>query len=235
MWVLLWGGIVVFIIGFAVWSFRVQWAQISTWKDFARKNGMNARSAGIMKTPVLEGNLRGFVVSLQSGYVETADVVGQKLISVIEIEFPSGLPTAGGLGSFEHQDLIVGLDMPDRVVPDISGWNASNLIRTIDKTVLNHYLNEERLKALMTLFKAVQELHGSVLFLFDEQNAVLRIETNHPLHEPRKLERTVNGILGVSDVLLARKEDFEIPKIPTPEERPSDSETNPPESDKPVS
>lgn len=204
MWIIIWGVFAVLMIGFAAWNMTIMWQQKQAWKSLADKYKLNYESTGFMNSPNVSGKIDRSYFSLFSGVQRTDDVRGERFVTALEFMIGKGMPTGGALGTARMKSFIDTLIFEDTYVPDIEGWDESYVLRARDEEGIRAYLTKERLEELCRIFKMK---NSTVLFFFDELEAVLRIETSDPLRNADHLEKIVNRLRDSVELLIPTAEE----------------------------
>ncbi len=203
MWIFLWILASAFILGVFGWSSVILWQQKQAWAAFARKHKMEYKTLRFLDSATVRGTIGGFRMSLFSDARQTNDMRRERYFSVIEFELGSGLPTGAAIGTGGMKEFIDNLSFPEMVTPEHEKWTGDYIARTRSKTLLKEYLTPLRLDALLSMFGMK---NASVLYFFDEIDAILHIETVDPLRDAEKLNRIVNRILAAVKVLAPHAE-----------------------------
>jgi len=192
MWILLWLVLSGFILGFFFWSSRILFLQKKAWAAFARKRNLSFEGGKFSDSPVMRGRLDAFAISLYTSARETNDVRGQRYMTVLEIELGKGMPTGAAISVPQLSFMTENLAFAETFSPDSPGWKPEYVIRARDVEKLKAYLTSERLKTLSAIFS----IKGcSALFIFDELEAVLRLETSDPMINAEKLDKMVGQLI----------------------------------------
>lgn len=213
MWVFIWILLSMFVIGVFLWSQYILYQQKKSWESYAKKAGLNYEGGSFSDPPIVSGMMKGRRISFYTAAQQTADVRGQRFVTVIEIELGAGMPTAAALATKEYSDFIATLKLPETIEIEASDvWKSDYIIKTKNQSVLKKYLNEDRQKALHAVFSM---RHSMSLFFFDEQEAVLRIETSDPMRAAGHMEKIARKIIAVADRLSPTAEEKKsVPVVP---------------------
>lgn len=204
MWIIIWAIFAFLMLGFAAWNMMIMFQQKSAWKQLSEKRKLNYEPTGFMTSPNVHGKLDKAFFSLFSGVQQTEDVRGQRFVTAIEFQMGKGLPTGGALGTKQMKPFIDTLIFSETYEPEIEEWKDDYVLRVRDEEGAQAYLTEERLKALCSVFRMT---NATVLFFFDELEAVLRVETSDPLRNAEKLDKIVARLLEVVKTLTPSVEE----------------------------
>lgn len=195
IWVLASGG----IIGVFVWTTRALMDQKKAWKAFAAKRKLKVRETGLLQSVSVEGIINDNEFRLASEERPALDLRGRKFVTMFQFKLPVRMPVAGALGSGEYLMFVRNIGARDRLKLKYSDW-SENIVEVIsdDRDKLEPYFTTERMKVFDTLIK---QKGVSVLFLFDDRDAYLRLETIDPFLKLEQLEKLVDKLTPMLSVL----------------------------------
>lgn len=188
MWITIWAIFALLMLGFAGWNMMIMFQQKAAWRALAEKRKLNFEPTGFMSSPNVHGKIDKALFSLFSGVQRTDDVRGERFVTALEFQMGKGLPTGGALGTVQMRPFIDTLIFNETYEPEIEAWQDDFVLRVRDEEGARAYLTDERLKVLCSIFKMK---NATVLYFFDEIEAVLRIETSDPLRNAAHLEKIV--------------------------------------------
>lgn len=205
MWIFLWIVVSCFILGTFFWSVRVLFQQKAAWKAFAQKMGLSyIPQKGWLVSPVVSGALGQYSFSMISEPQATNDQRGVRYNTVIEFALHQGLPAVGAIGTQKMTIILNDIIAKNPVSVGDTEWDASWFIRATRANVVEAYLTPARVDVLKKIFRL--KTLGS-LFLFNESEGILRIETADPMVNAERLEKIIRGILAQLPVLLVGDEE----------------------------
>ena len=207
MWIAIWVCFAAVVFAFVIWTLIVLFQQKKAWAAFAKRHKLKYEPGTLMGSPSVSGRYNDYVFSLYTGVQQTQDLRGQRFVTVIEFQLGSGMPTGGAVATSEFKTLIDNLIFNQSFVPDVSGWEPDYLARSRDLLNLKTWFTVERQEIMVKLF-AIKR--SSVLFFFDELEAVLRIETSDPLREEAHLEKIIKQFSNACDRLAPRDDERKI-------------------------
>lgn len=203
---LLWGLVSIFILGVFAWSVRILFAQRSAWKAYGKKLNMTyQQERGFLGSGSLSGSVGPFAFGLFTAEERTVDARGQRFSTVIEIGLRQGLPAAGAVGTAQMAPMIRSLILEQSVSVQDADWDKEWIIRTRHAKMMEAYLTPARLEVFKKVFRMKII---SALFIFNDQDAVLRVETMDPLANVEKLERIVKGLTQMASNLVVGKDEW---------------------------
>ena len=205
MWIFLWIVVSCFILGTFFWSVRVLFQQKAAWKAFAQKMGLSyITQKGWLVSPSVSGSIGKYGFSLISEPQGTNDQRGVRYNTVIEFGLHQGLPSVGAIGTQKMNVILDQLIAKQGVSVSDSDWDVTWFIRATRPNVVQAYLTPARIEVLKKIFR-LKTL--GALFLFNESEGILRIETADPMVDAERLEKIVRGILAQLPVLLVGDEE----------------------------
>lgn len=205
-WILIWVLISVFIIGIFVWSLDILFRQKREWRRFAGRHGLEYNKGKLMQSPVVIGELSGYTFHLYSEEQLTAERGGRRFRTVLHFALPGGMPTSGFIATSDYKELADTLDLPQKIVPDHEQWPKNNVGRAADAGALTPYFTENRIKAIARL---CQMQKASTVFVFDETETYLRVETADPLQDADRIDRITQRMIKVADTLALQEGESE--------------------------
>jgi len=205
MWFILWIALSVFVIGFYIWSLRVLYQQKYAWSVFAKKKGFEYDRGKITDPPTISGEVDGVNLSFYTGERTTEDVRGQRFFTVLEFHVDCKMPTGGVICHKDFRSIIDGLSFNQPYNEKTKVWKKGQYIaRSRNAALLEDYLTEDRIQIIGKLFK---QKDVSILYIFDEVEAVLRLETADPLVKPSTLDKyTKNMVFAMKKLMLTAEE-----------------------------
>lgn len=218
MWIFIWAVLSSFVLIIFSWSIRILLQQKSAWRAYADKTKLTYQAGPrFLSSPSLSGMIGPYGFGLYTEEQQTNDTRTSRFNTVLEIALRRGLPTTGAMGTPGSVPLIQSLRLEQTYVPDDKDWDTTWMARARHGAILKAYLTPARLEIFKKIFK-MKVL--SALFVFDQQDAVLRIETADPLNNKDRLEKIVKGLLQQVDGLMVQEEEWnrlsETPYISSP-------------------
>lgn len=192
--ILVWVAISVFIIGIFIWTTRALIEQKKSWKNFASARNLKFVPNGFFQSALVTGKLSGYDFILISDERASDDIRGRKFVTMIQFGLPGLMPGPAVVGSGEYRKFVDDMPARDPLGITIDGAAA----KTDDLNKVMGYFTSDRVRVLDTL---VKQKGVSVLFLFDERAAFLRLETADPLYKPGQLDKLVDKILPLLKTL----------------------------------
>lgn len=206
MWIFIWVLLSIFVLGVSLWSVRILFQQKSAWKAYAEKTKLNYDGGqGFLGSPSVSGSIGPYGFGLYTEEQKTSDTRAQRFNTVLEIALRRGLPETGALGTGEVMDFSQSLRLDQTVVPQDKDWDAAWLVRTRHAAMMEQYLTPARLEVFKKIFRMKVRV---AVFVFDSQDAVLRIVTTDPLNNKDRLEKIVKGLLANVESLIVKPDEF---------------------------
>lgn len=205
MWIFIWVLLSTFVLGVFAWSLQILFQQKAAWKTYAQKMNLNYQDGPrFLSSPVLSGSIGAYGFGLYTEEQRTNDTRGQRYSTILEIALRQGLPAMGALGTPTMIPVIQSLRMDQSVVPQDKDWDPSWMIRTRHAGMVEKYLTPARLDIIKKIFRMKVR---SAFFIFDEQDAVLRIETADPLNNSERLEKIVKSLIAHCEGLIVKNDE----------------------------
>ncbi len=168
------------------------------WRSFAAKHKLRYGTGKGLSVPEITGSFEGYTIGVLTSEHQTPDARGTRKLTAAEVALKSEMPFAGAVGSSGMVPLVQSLDFGREVHPDHDKWDASYIARAKNKTAMDGYLSKERLDALASLMKIK---NFWVIFIFQEEGTLLRIDTTDPLQAPEKIEKLMTKLIATARVL----------------------------------
>lgn len=197
IWFMLWVFFSVFVLGIFFWTMLILMRQKSAWQDFAKRNSLQFVRKGIMDSAVVYGQYKGFSLSVFSEAQSDDSGRGRRFRTIVQFDLPAGMPTEGVAGSPALELFVKNLPLAEFFVPQ-GEWEKRSLIKTMNAKALGDYFNADRVRVLNGLM-SVPGL--TTLFVFNERETLLRVETGDPMSDSKKLERLASKVADVVRVL----------------------------------
>lgn len=197
----LWVVLSVFILGIFVWTTRALQDQKRVWAEFATRRGLQCDRGTYFKSNTVRGKIGPYGFYLASEQRDSADLRGRTFVTVIQFEIPGKMPAPGVLASGNYREYASNLVVREALLIDHPGFSPDRVVARADHAVLvAPYFTPDRLRVLDSLIK---QKGLSVLFLFDIDAIFLRLETVDPMLKSGQLDKTIDGILPMLQVLAS--------------------------------
>ncbi len=199
LFVCLWLALSVFIFGIFIWTTRALQDQKRAWADFAKRRGLECNPVTYFKSVIVRGKIGPYGFYLASEQRDSADLRGRTFVTVVQFEISGHMPAPGVVASGHYREYANTLTVRDVLSIDHPGFTGDRVVaRADDAARVAPYFTAERLRVLEALMK---QKGVSVLFLFDIDVIFLRLETEDPMLKPGQLDKTIDGILPMLQVL----------------------------------
>jgi hypothetical protein len=200
LWIAVWVAISVFIVGVFIWTTRALFEQKKTWAAFAAARGLEFIRGRFLQAATVRGQVGNYDVYITSEARFPADFKGRKFVTLMQFGMSLAMPTAAMVGSGDYRIFVNDVVAKENMVLSYPGW-TDDLVRskTDHAAAARTYFTPERLRVLDILIKQPKV---SVLFLFDERGAYLRLETTDPFLKPGQLDRAIDGVLPMLRTLV---------------------------------
>lgn len=191
MWIALWALASCFIMGVFLWSAFILFQQKQAWSAFAKKHGLSYVPGKMMEAPSIKGAIFGYQVAFFPDLKATSDQRSERYVTVLEFDIGQGMNTGAVIASKEFATLIAQLSFSHTTKIEFPGWDETRIVRARDVDMLNKYMTKDRLELLHNIMSMK---NSSVLYFFDEENAILRIETADPIKDTDRLEKITQKV-----------------------------------------
>jgi len=198
VWFIIWLILSGALMYFSVWTFYILHRQKKSWKDFAKKHKLRYRAESLMAAPDINGVMDGYTLGVFTSEHMTADMRGTRKMTAVEVELSSAMPFDGAVASGKMTDLVQGLNYSEELRPAHKNWDVSYIARSRNGAALEAYLTQERLDAVTSLMKV---RNFWVIFIFQGENTLLRVDTFDPCDNPDKIEKIVRRLIRIARIL----------------------------------
>lgn len=196
----IWFVISAILIGATLWSTSILLKQKRAWEAFATKHKMAYDKGRFMSSPSVTGHIQGYRVALFAAERQALDVRQRRMMTALEITLPSGLVDGAAVGSTEMLPFLNSLTALKPYTPKSEIWNNDLhfFARNID--ILQAWLTDERLTHIVAI---AGTKNSDNLFMFDDGQGIIRIETRDPLSDPDKIEKAAMRLIKHAKALSA--------------------------------
>lgn len=188
------------VIGTSIWSGRILYRQKKAWKEFAAKNNLVYSPGKFMTSPVVGGNIGRHRISLYSEAKPTSDPMGRRYVTILDIQFPEGFSDGGAAGTSRMVPMMEGMSVLKPYTPRSKDWTREHRMYVKSDAAADSFWNEARLKALTALLGTK---NADVIFIYDDKEAAVRMETSDPLQNVTRIEKMVQQVIRLTDQIAA--------------------------------
>ncbi len=196
----IWFVISVILIGASIWSAMILIKQKQAWSAFARKHGLLYEKGRFLSSPSISGHIDTFRVAFFAAERQALDVRQRRMMNALEINLPKGLVDGGAIGTEEMVPFMNALTTLHPFVPASDQWDKSLKFYVRNEEAVKAWLTDERITHLVGM---IGIKNSDNLLIFDDEQAVVRIETRDPLTDPEKMEKVVMRVIRHAKALLA--------------------------------
>lgn len=196
----IWFIISAILIGASLWSASILFKQKRAWQAFAKKYKMAYEKGRFMSSPSISGHIEGYRVAFFAAERQALDVRDRRMLTALEITFPKGLVDGAAIGTTEMLPFLNTLSSLQVYTPKSEVWDKSLHFFARNIEVLEPWLTEDRLTAIVAI---VGTKNSDNLLMFDDKQAVLRIETRDPLSNVEKMEKATMRLIKLAKALSA--------------------------------
>lgn len=195
IWFALWFSLSFILVVFLVWTAFIMLNQKKTWKQFAAKHKLRHKMGAFFASPEVSGVYQDYTISIFGSEHDNQDGRSMRKLSAIEVMLKSKMPMKASVGAGDMVNLIRGLDYHDEIKPAIKGWRDDFIAVSENQYAFSHYLNEERLKAMLPLMTKKRFMF---ILIFNTSDALIRLDTPEPLDNMEQLEKLVDGLVKMA-------------------------------------
>ena len=205
IWLILWIVLSVVLIGIFVWSNQAILDQKKAWKLFAQRHKFKYIANSFLKSPVVSKKGKETSFQLFSEEQITSDLAKRRFTTVFEWTMPA-MPINGIIASSEMKNIVDAVNVTDRIEKPSEKWSRKDWIVVQDAEAFLPYLTEERTESIIDV---MQLPSVRFLFAFDTSRGVVRVETNDPLLEEKKITKIFQTSKSCVEKLIPQDKDFE--------------------------
>lgn len=198
IWFVSWVLLSVVLLGFLAWTYFIVFRQKQAWRQYAQKNGLKFRANKGFESPEMKGKIGGYGLSFFTSEHQSPDMRRARKLTAIEVFLKSRLSVTLTVASGDMVALIQDLEGGiDYVVPS-SDWDTQErLVKAESEAAAQAYLSQERLQALDELMALS---NASVILIFRENAAFLRLDTPLALETEEQLQSHVQALLKCAKI-----------------------------------
>tara|TARA_B100000073_G_scaffold348411_1_gene367068 strand:+ start:9199 stop:9966 length:768 start_codon:yes stop_codon:yes gene_type:complete len=206
-WLIIWLVLALAIIVLTFWTYAILLKQKSVWKAFAVKNKLTVRKNRLLQSPDIEGMYKGLLLQVFSERQGMPDGRGVQFRTIIQFVLKPNMPTEGVIASRHFTPFVTNLALPKKwALPKDMKWKEQPLARAGVSGRLDTFLTAERLKALETVSNMQR---SNFVFIFDETDAYLRVESPDPLDNLERMDKIIRKIFTVAEALTVKDEELD--------------------------
>lgn len=198
LWLLVWFFITTALLYFFVWTIFILLRQKKNWDEFSRKNQLRYTPGRLQDPPEVNGNYKGYTISLFTGEHMTPDLRGTRKLSAIEVQLTSKVPFEGGVASRGMVDFLREVGFKNEIIPKHAMWKSEYIAASNTPYALQSYLTNARLEALSSIMRVK---NAWVILIFRGDMALLRFDTPDPLETQKKIESIMDRMIDVAKKL----------------------------------
>lgn len=198
-WFFLWMVLCGALIYFFGWTNLILYKQKKAWRSYAEKLRLRYASSSLLASPEIKGSVDGYSVALFTDEHPSGDGRTNRKLTAIELdlhsEFPmKGVAASGGMVAHIQNHL----SYKHEIKPKQKGWKPTYMVQSENGEAMERYLNTARAKALLSLMEMPNVW---VVFLFQDNATLLRLDTPEPLDHPAKIDKVIKQMIKVAKIL----------------------------------
>jgi len=176
--------------------------QKHAWKFYANKKKMRYHSTALFETPVINGVVDGYSVSMFASEHSELDERSKRRLTAIEVNLQTTLPFSVAVASGGMVHIVSLMNFRHEYKPNIKGWDDSNALQTNDLKLSQAYFTEDRLNKIINLMKINK---AWIVLLFTEEQGILRLDTPLPVDSPKEIDVLIKQLINVAKALELKK------------------------------
>ncbi len=163
---------------------------------------MRYHSTALFETPVINGVVDGYSVSMFASEHSELDERSKRRLTAIEVNLQTTLPFSVAVASGGMVHVVSLMNFRHEYKPNIKGWDDSNSLQTNDLKLAQAYFTEDRLKKIINLMKINK---AWIVLLFTEEQGILRLDTPLPIDSPKEIDVLIKQLINVARALELKK------------------------------
>lgn len=196
LWIALWAGLSIFIMGVFIWTTRALISQKQAWGAFARRRGFKWNARKWLQGPVLTGRIGDYDVYISSEERDRPGLKGRLFVTILQLSTTHIMPGSSAIGTGDYGAFVDGMGVRDELLlpfsdPDVI---ARVTCRSEDAAQVQEFWTDHRTSLLENLIK---QSRINILFLFDKSDVLFRVETVDPMLKDGQLDKLLEGTMAV--------------------------------------
>lgn len=206
-WLILWIVLAIAIIVLTLWTFTILIKQKKIWAAFAKKYDLKLIKNGVFHSHEMDGTYQDLRLQIFSDKQLMPDGRGYQYRTVIQFILNPNMPTEGVIASRYFTPFVTNLDMPKKwPLPKGMKLEEEPLARATSAKRLTSFWTIERAKAIEVVANMKR---CNFVFIFDEHDSFLRVETTDPLDDMNRMEKIIKKISLLAQSLAVKEEEVE--------------------------
>jgi hypothetical protein len=207
VWLFIWLALAVLILVVTFWTYAILIKQKSVWAAFAERYNLKLRKQGFFISPIIEGQFKELDLQVFSERQTMPDGRGHQYRSVIQFVLPPNMPTDGVIASRYFTPFVGDLNLPKKwKLPKEMKWEEEPLARVGVAARLKTFLTEDRMRALEVVANIKK---STFVFIFDETEGYLRVESPDPLDDGARMDKIVHKLYSIAMILSVKDDEID--------------------------
>lgn len=206
MWVFLWIVLSAILIGATLWSLQILLRQKAAWEQYAKTKKFTFNRGTFMGPAEMSGVIGDYKVSFFTAERPGVDVRTKRYVTVMEIDLIDGLVDGGVAGTAEMLTFMQSLDKLHPLKIDHPAWEEGLFSFVRHDEVTKAFFTAPRAEALVQILKTK---NADVLFMYNDKEVVIRLETSDPMQNADKIDKIVKRTIGLCERLRITPEQRE--------------------------
>lgn len=210
MWVFIWVLLSSIVIGATLWSLKILFDQKSAWEKFAKAHSFSLNKGTLMGPAEMNGVIGDYKFSFFAAERDGTDIRSRRMLTVMEVNLIDGLVDGAAMGTEKILPFLQTLDKLHPYKIEHPSWDKGLFAFARNDQNIKAYLTAERVDAICQLLKTK---NADVLVLFNDREALVRMETSDPMKDTEKLEKVTKRAMALLEKLrLSAQERETFPK-----------------------
>jgi len=206
VWLFIWLALAISILLVTFWTYAILIKQKSVWAAFAERYNLKLRKQGLLSSPIVEGRFKELDLQVFSERQTMQDGRGHQYRSIIQFVLPPNMPTDGVIASRYFTPFVSDLSLPKKwKLPKDMKWDEEPLARAGVASRLKTFLTDDRLRALEVVANIKK---SNFVFIFDETEGYLRVESPDPLDDGARMDKIVHKLYSIANILAVKGEEI---------------------------
>lgn len=206
MWVFLWIVLSSILIGATLWSLQILLRQKAAWEKYAKAKNFTFNRGTFMGPAEMNGVIGDYKLSFFTAERPGTDIRTKRYVTVMEVDLIDGFVDGAALGTKEMLNFLQGLDKLHPYKIQHSGWEEGLFCFVKYDEVIKAYLTPARIEVLLQILKTK---NADILVMFNDKEAVIRMETSDPMQDAEKIDKIVKRNIALCDKMRITAEERE--------------------------
>ncbi len=198
MWIMIWVLLSSVVIGATLWSLKILFDQKGAWEKFAKAHNFSLNKGTLMGPAEMNGVIGDYKFSFFAAERDGADIRSRRMLTVMEVNLVDGLVDGAAMGTEKILPFLQSLDKLHSYKIEHPSWDNGLFAFARNDSVVAAYLTPERIDVICQLLKTK---NADVLVLFNDHEALVRMETSDPMKDVEKLDKITKRVMALLEKL----------------------------------